>query len=440
MKQTWLECIECGRKSDLLDERNFKCPNCGNLFDVNHDFNFLGMDANELLDLFDKRAKANPFYSEDPCVRSGVWRFKEWIMPFLPKEHIVTLEEGNVRIIKASPRLHKWIGGDIGIWIIQEGMSPTGSFKDFGGTVMMTIAKAGNIKLVIVASTGDTSAMAALYASVAGINCAVVLPRDYVTPVQMIQPLVHGATVITLPGKFDACMTAVRELVHAGRGFPANSINPTRIEGHQASVFLTAQFLKWSLPDYFVVPVGNGSNSSSVGKAIRLMNSFGFKKVPRILGCQSEAAKPLARSWLAVKEQKGKVTMADWQAEYRDMETGETTATAALIGKPVSRQKVMREIIYTDGLMEVAQEEDLNQAIFECGEAGPFVCPQTGTALAGLRNAVRKGEIAKGSLIFVISTATGMKFAEAAAKHSGQGKIVHASDCETETVAKILGI
>lgn len=443
MAQTWLQCISCGQTAYLLAERKFKCPSCDGLFDVMHNFKLLGKTVDELVVIFD--ARANPTgagNTDDPKRKSGVWRFKEWIMPYLPDKHIVSLGEGNVPIVKAGRHLMDWVGGDIDLHLILEGLGPTGSFKDFGGTVMMSVAKAMGIKAVGCASTGDTSAMAAAYAAAAGIKCFVILPKGKVTPVQLAQPLVHGAMVITLPGSFDDCMEVMQELVRDYGAFPANSLNSTRIEGHQATVFLTVQYFGWKLPDWFAVPIGNGSNSSSVGKALRLLTEFGMPNYTKILGCQSRAANPLAKSWGSVRLGNFGAHanfLNQWRNLYQKVEVGETTATAARIGDPVSRNKVMREIVNSEGAMQVAEEEDLNEAVAICGKDGYFVCPQTGIALAGVRNAVRKGWIKKGERVVVVSTATGLKFTDSAAANL-EKNIINAGNCKPETVAKILGL
>ncbi|MDP3052637.1 MAG: threonine synthase [bacterium] len=437
IKQSWLSCIGCGYKTDLLDERKFECPKCGNLYDIEHDFNLQEGSRARYIGVFDSRIISSAFHSKNPSDCSGVWRFKEWVMPFLPDDYIVTLREGFVPIVCAGKHLREWVG-DIELYLILEGMTPTGSFKDFGGTVMMSVAKAAGIKAVACASTGDTSAMAAAYAAAAGIQCAVLLPKGKITPVQLAQPLVYGAKVILLPGDFDDCMKVMKELVANYGVYPANSLNPARIEGHQATVFQIAQYFKWQLPDWIAVPVGNGSNCSSIGKAMRLMKKFGFKKISQILGCQSEAANPLAKSW-NLTEKDSQIFLDKWKSNYQPIKVGETSATAARIGNPVSRDKVMREIIYSNGAMQIASERDLNEAVSVCGRDGYFVCPQTGMALAGIRNAVNKGWIKKGKRVVVVSTATGLKFTETAAAHL-EKNIISAKDCRTETAAKILNL
>jgi threonine synthase len=445
MEQTRLVCMDCGYRSDLLSERSFRCPKCNGLYDIEHDFRRLNYDFLDIdiaacegrtdglhvhfKKVFDERAR-NSFRSVGPRYTSGIWRFKEWIMPFIPDDQIVTLGEGNVPIIPAGKNLRAWVG-DVELYIIMEGMTPTGSFKDFGGTVMMSIAKAAGIKAVCCASTGDTSAMAAAYAAAAGIKCIVILPKGKITPVQLSQPLLHGAIVILLPDNFDACMRVMQELVLRFGVYPANSLNPSRIEGHQATVFLVAQHFNWQLPAWIAVPVGNGSNCSSVGKALRLMKGFGFDVPTQILGCQSSAANPLSLCW------QSSLSLQEWERVYKKIEVGETTATAARIGDPVSRKKVMREITKSNGAMQIASENDLNEAVAICGTDGINVCPQTGMALAGVRNAVRHGQIKSGQRVVVVSTAAGLKFGETVASRLQQN-IITASDCQTETVARIM--
>jgi len=442
--QTWLACInkKCNHKTDLLNERKFRCPNCNSLYDIEHDFSLLNKDFNDYKKIFDERAShATGNIKNDPRYTSGVWRFHEWIMPFLPVNQIVSLGEGNCPIIKAGDNLKKWIGADINLFIILEGMTPTGSFKDYGGTVLMSIAKAIGIRAVACASTGDTSAMAAAYATSAGIKCVVVLPRGHTTSTQLAQPLVHGARIINLPGDFDDCMSVMQELIKDHNIYPANSLNPARIEGHQATVFQIAQAFEWSLPDWIALPIGNGSNCSSIGKGMKLLEKFGIKKISKILGCQSEAANPLAKSFkeakLNHKKNKQESFINHWEESYKPIQAGTTSATAARIGNPVSRTKVMREITHSNGTIQTSSEYDLNNAVTQVGLDGHFVCPQTGTALAGVRNAVHNGDIKKNETVVVVSTATGLKFTDRAAKNL-EKNIVNLKTCDTKTVAAII--
>ena len=429
--QTWLQCIQCGNTADLLTARQFNCSVCGGLFEVGHDFSNLG-NVVALKRKFRSRMSDFSIVSE-PWRQSGVWRYGELIMPHLPEEYIVSLAEGNVPILHAGRQLCQWVGTN-NLWLILEGMTPTGSFKDFGMTVLVSIAKAAGIKAIACASTGDTSASAAAYAAAAGMKCVVLLPAGKITPVQLAQPLVHGATVVTLPGPFDECMRVQRELVACYGAYPANSINPARIEGHQATAFQIAQFFNWTMPNWIALPVGNGSDCSSVGKGMRLLARLGF--VPhssRILGCQSSAACPVAASWHE------DVCLSDWLRDYKPTKVGETDANAMRIGEPVSAVKVMHEINASHGAMQIASEEDLHAAVAACGRDGIFVCPQTGVALAGIRNAVFNGNIKKTETVVAVSTATGLKFTGSATRHL-EKEIIVMDNCNTPDVAKVIDL
>lgn len=434
---SWLKCMDCGAKMPLYGTVKFTCP-CGGLYDVEHDFSRLDMRRPyDIQVIFDDRSRP----SQEIEHRSGVWRFRELIMPSICDEEIISLGEGTIPILPAGNNLRKWVGGKLDLWVMLEGLTTTGSFKDFGGTVAISVAKVSGIKSVVCASTGDTSAMAAAYAAAAGMNCSVVLPKGQVTSVQLAQPIAHGAKVILIPGSFDDCMKVVRELVDTGRAFPINSINPTRIEGHQATVFLATQFFGWEMPDAFVVPVGNGSNSSSVGKAMRtLVNLRLTGKMAKLIGVQSEAANPLAQSWERVRQSHNLVSAKDWAKAYEPQhDLGKTQATAARIGNPVSYKKVIREVVLSGGAVLSAGEFELNKAVMVAGSDGHLVCPQTGTALAGLRQAVSRSIIKPRSRVVVVSTATGLKFPDVAVNFS-KGLIAESSSCETEAVAELIGV
>lgn len=439
---SYMRCMDCGDQVDLYGATKFTCD-CGGLYDVCH---FAEDNPMNWLRRFDDRSATGSLLAASqrhlsPLYNSGVWRFHELIMPSLPVEDIVSLGEGILPFWQAGNNLRRWVGGNLDLWIIPEGLTPTGSFKDFGGTVAMSVAKKSGVKAVICASTGDISAMAAAYAAKAGITCVVVLPKGKVTPVQLAQPIAHWAKVVVTPGTFDDCMRIVRELVDTGRTFPINSLNPTRIEGHQATVFLAAQFFGWELPDAFVVPVGNGSNSSSIGKGMRtlynkrLVNDVGTK----LIGAQSLAANPLAKTW----EMSQHENVADpdlWKRLYKPFDSiGVTTATAALIGNPVSYRKVMREINASRGAVLTAQENELNEAVLVAGSDGHFVCPQTGTALAGLRQSVERGIIKPGQRVVVVSTATGLKFPDVPVQFS-KNACIESKTCETAEIADIIGV
>ncbi|HTR18441.1 MAG TPA: threonine synthase [Candidatus Paceibacterota bacterium] len=431
-----LRCIECGNVQDLYRERKFRCV-CGGLFEVVHNHENLSLLRQFLESQFQRRAAG---FIESPPGRSGVWRFYELIMPEMRSDEMITLGEGIVPIVRAGPHISRWVGGDLDLWLILEGQGPTGSFKDFGGAVMMSVAKKAGVSAVACASTGDTSAMTAAYSAVANFPCVVLLPQGKYTAVQLTQAVAYGARVIDIPGTFDDCMRVMSDLVEHHGVYPANSLNPSRIEGHQATVFLIAQAFNWILPEWFAVPVGNGSNSSSIGKGMRLLLEHGFvQKGARILGCQSEAANPLAASWQKIRDIPNEQKLSCWRNVYRRrIDLGETVATAARIGDPVSREKVMREIVASNGAVTQADEGSIVHATQLSARDGIMVCPQTGIALAGLREAVARNVVKKGERVVVVSTATGLKFPEAYGVNANA--IEKAADVSTKTVAKMLGL
>jgi len=423
-KQNWLRCMHCGHTADLLSERKFICPQCGNLYDVVQPEmpQFIRSEAFSLLkELFNSRAVSSLSHSrrQDPTILSGVWRYKELILPEVPNEAIVTLGEGNSPIVRIGRHLQELIG-DVELFLILEGEGPTGSFKDWGGTVMMTVAKLAGIPMIGCVSTGDTSAMTAAYAAAAGIPAFVILPEGKITENQLAQVLAYGAKVILIPDDFDAGNKVFRQLVEAGLVFPANSINPTRIAGHQATVFRIAQFFGWQLPDWIAAPVGNGSNTSSLGLGIEKLRQFDVAPA-RVLGVQSDKANPLFRSYQDMMPScyesecdPGPVSIAAkrevWERKYVPMTAEETIASAMRIGNPTSWKKVMRSILGTDGSMSEGREAELAGIIAAAGKDGLLICPQTAVMLDGVRRSIQAGVIRPGSRVVGVSTANGLKF------------------------------
>lgn len=438
--------MDCGLKANPLKERVFKCPECGGLYDV---------ETSDVITLPGFREKM----FDERCIpgkssynNSGVWRFSGTgglLMPFLDHSDTVSLGEGLHRMTRAGENLRGLVGGDLDLWILEEGANPTGSFKDNGMTVAVSVAKSSRAKITICRSTGDTSAAAAAYSAHAGIPCVVLLPRDQgITAAQMAQPLAHGAIVITYPGTFDSVKDAYNELVASGMAYSVNSINPFRIEGHTATAYLSTQFFRWELPDWFAVPVGNGSNSTSIGIGMRRLLSSGIVQDPgRILGVQTHSATPLYNSWRCAGD--GDPVMADeWLKCYVPQTKhipGLTAASAQDIGDPASFKKVIREIGgYREtegfpGAMEVAEEKDLRAALSAAAKDGLEVCPQTAVVFAGLRTAVAKGIVGAGSRVVVVSTAHMMKFTDAAVAASGN-EIKEITSCSADEIARIAGL
>lgn len=434
--RTVLRCIACDNEQDLLKERVFKCNACGNILEVIHKYPRLRRrDISDMKQVFDERCAPR---LGNPLTQSGIWRYKELIGPTFPPEHIVTLGEGFSPIVPAGKHMREFIGGNVDVWMIMEGENPTGAFKAYGMTVLVTCAVMAGAKFIVCSSTGDTAAALAAYAAKAGIPCAVLMEQGGVTKVQGVHPPAHGAQTIMVPSKFDGIMRIVTELYERG-GYPGNSKHPMRIEGHQATMFQIAHARNWTLPDWVVGPVGNGSNLSSIDKGQECLLALGFvDKRARILGCQAAGADPLSRSYFEAEKQSGDLLCA-WRHLYQPVPALEDFATAMNIGDPVSREKVMRGVCRSGGAMETAGKSEAHSAMLACAKDGYFACPQTGVAVDGVRRAVEKGVIKDGESVYIVSTATGLKFSEQFEPHV-RGSIRVAPDANVETIAHMLNL
>ena len=243
----WFECVNgCPGRYSLL-EIIYRCPTCNDLLDVAHDIEPLKRrSAAAWMQLFDDRYRRNTF-----PYGSGVWGKKEWVVPFLDNENIVSTYEGGTNLLWAD-RYGKMLGVE-DLWVKQCGNSHTGSFKDLGMTVLVSVVKhmikeGEPIAAIACASTGDTSAALANYCAAAGIPAVVLLPRDKVSPAQLVQPLANGALVLSLDTDFDGCMALVQEITQERRVYLANSMNSLRIEGQKTvSIELVQQF-DWEVP------------------------------------------------------------------------------------------------------------------------------------------------------------------------------------------------
>lgn len=396
--RSWYECVRgCGRRYSL-SEVVYRCEECGGLLDVQHDLDELkSKSAQEWKDIFEKRSTSTkaPF-------DSGVWQYKEWVMPQLEVENIVSLKEGHTNTFKANQ-----LGEQVGmpdLWVKLCGNSHTGSFKDLGMTVLVSmvkqmIATGRKIRAVACASTGDTSAALAAYAAAANIPSVVLLPRGKVSTEQLIQPIANGALVLALDTDFDGCMQIVKRLSEDPTVYLANSMNSLRIEGQKTVAFEIAEHFDWQIPDWIVIPAGNLGNVSALGKGFLLMKALGLiEKLPRIACAQAEQANPFYLSFRSGFQQLVPVS------------AGPTSASAIQIGNPVSYERAVKVVKEFDGLVEQADETEIANAAARADCTGLYTCPQTGVALAVLFKLIERGVIRESQRTVVISTAHGLKF------------------------------
>lgn len=398
--RAWFQCFAGCDERYELDEIVYRCRKCNSLLEVRHDMEALSQrGASEWKDLFARRwgAPAGPF-------ASGVWAKKEWVCPRVDDQNIVTMNEGCTPLLKV-PQLGRSIGvRDLHVKLC--GNAHTGSFKDLGLTVLVSMVKqmrseGKDIPAVACASTGDTSAALAAYCARAGIQSVVFLPRGKISTAQLIQPIANGALTLALDTDFDGCMKLVQQVCSENNIYLANSMNSLRVEGQKTVSVEIVQQLGWEVPDWVVIPGGNLGNVSALGLGFEMMRDLGLiDRVPRICCAQSARANPLYQSYLKNFE------------SFEALQAKRTLATAIQIGNPVSIWKAIRTLKNFDGVSEQASEDELADACARADRVGLFACPHTGVALAALIKLVERGEIGRDDRVVVISTAHGLKFTQ----------------------------
>jgi threonine synthase len=377
----------------------YQCPACAGLLQVEHDLDALRHRSPAgWMRTFDDRYKRTAW-----PYGSGVWGKREWVCPEIRDENVVSMDEGGTNMFWAE-RFGREIGLE-DLWVKQCGNSHTGSFKDLGMTVLVSvvrqmIADGGGIRAVACASTGDTSAALAAYAAAASIPAIVILPKGKVTTAQLVQPLANGACVLALDTDFDGCMQIVRRLVEEEGVYLANSMNSLRLEGQKTLSIEMVQQFDWQVPDFIIIPGGNLGNVSALGAGFDMMVDLGLiTRRPRIVVAQAAAANPLYKAYTN-----------GWQ--FEPIVAKPTAASAIQIGNPVSIARAIRTLQRFDGIVEQATESELADAAARADRTGMFNCPHTGVALAALEKLLARGEITRRDRVIVISTAHGLKFAE----------------------------
>jgi len=349
--------------------------------------------------LFDER-----FMRTEWPYGSSVWGKKEVVCPEVENDNIVSMFEGGSNLFWAE-RLGKIIGLE-DLWVKQCGNSHTGSFKDLGMTVLVSMvsqmrAEGKDIPAVACASTGDTSAALAAYCASAGMQAVVFLPKNKVSIPQLIQPISNGAITLSLDTDFDGCMRLVQEVCRKNNIYLANSMNSLRIEGQKTVSMEIVQQLDWEVPDWVIIPGGNLGNMGALGKGFLLMEELGLlRRRPRLACAQAANANPLYESYLTGFK------------EFKPKKAKKTLASAIQIGNPVSVRKAIDMLKEFNGVVEQATEDELANAAALADTTGLFCCPHTGVALAVLFKLIKQNVVKPGEKVIVISTAHGLKFTD----------------------------
>jgi threonine synthase len=369
---TWQVCPTCGNEAAESDPHS-RCRHCGGMLEIRHRPDFT---AAELLQRFARPSA------------SGVWRFREVVLPSAAE--VISHPEGNTPLLHRVA-LDRWTGLTH-LWLKHEGHNPTGSFKDRGMTVGVTQAWRLDAPAVACASTGNTSASLAAYASQAGIPALVLVPAEGVALGKLAQALAYGAKTLLVRGDFDDCLRLVEEASSRLGVYLLNSINPFRLEGQKTIVLELLQQLGWEPPDWIVLPAGNLGNTAAFGKALREAHAWGLiSRIPRLAAVQAAGAAPFARSY-----EEGFV------ARYRVK--AETVATAIRIGDPASYDRAVRAIQETDGVVLAVEDADLLEAKAAVDACGVGCEPASAASIAGARALVRRGKIRSEDRVVAVLT------------------------------------
>jgi len=403
-------CLGCS-KTFSIEKLHYTCPECGGVFLLrDNSFDRLQKTpGKKWRQRFDLRAATK--------VRAlrGIFRFYELIAPVVENEDIIYLGEGNTPIIPASRHLESQTGQKFAFK--NDGQNPSASFKDrgmacaFSYLKKMIREKDWQQVVTICASTGDTSASAALYGAYVGapVRSVVILPQGRVTTQQLSQPLGSGAHVIELPGVFDDCMKVVENLADRFRVALLNSKNAWRILGQESYAFETAQWYDWDMAGKALfIPIGNAGNITAVMAGfLKLKNLNIIDELPRIFGVQSRHADPVFRYYREKPDKRS----------FKPVKVTSSVAQAAMIGNPVSfpRVRALAEIYEKKqgaGSFQVLQVEE--QAIVEgmllANRNGHIACTQGGECLAGMLRAKELGLLEKNETAVLDSTAHALKF------------------------------
>lgn len=373
-------CPRCGDTTPELSDAA-ECSSCGGLLDVIHATPPAHGAA--LLALFGVRAGLKP--GSEP---SGVWRYRELVMPSAvdpvshPEGNTPLLARGSVQTFARSASLI----------LKHEGHNPTGSFKDRGMTVAVTQARRIGARAVACASTGNTSASLAAYASHAGIPALVFVPRGQIALGKLAQSLAYGARTLIVDDDFDGCLRLAREASRELGVYLVNSINPWRIEGQKTIVFELLQQLGYDAPDWIALPAGNLGNTSAFGKALREAFALGMiTRVPRLLAVQAAGAAPFAASFAAHFATRRPVHAA-------------TIATAIKIGDPASWDRAVRAITETNGVVASVTDDEILDAKAVIDASGVGCEPASAASVAGVRQLRDKGVIGEHERVVAILT------------------------------------
>ena len=417
-ENAYLKCIDpsCGLEYPI-NTRNIECER-GHLLDVK----YKNRPSPELKELFyNRRNSQGNIFNE-----SGVWRFRE-LLNFCQvdtgnkeecSKYLVSLDGAEGR--QSKPYQMSKVADFLGmnhqsLWLQPEGYNPSGSFKDNGMSTAVTHAKLVGAKKIICASTGNTSAAAAMYAANENMDCDVYIPAGQIAPGKLSQAYQFGAQIVQVQGNFDDALAKSLDDAKNHDGYTVNSVNPFRIEGQKTIPYRVIEYLNWNPPDWIVYPGGALGNISSCGKALMELYEWGWiKKIPRIAVINSEGASTLYDLYNGgfdgqkLRWNKGNPDKELIQRYYKHMDDKgirpKTKATAIQIGKPANIFKGLRALEFTNGIVEKVSDAEMLDGMSIVGLNG-FDCEMaSGASPAGVRKLVEKEIIKKDDVVVGILT------------------------------------
>ena len=346
--------------------------------------------------------------------RGVIDEYRSWL-PVTDQTPVITLREGGTPLVYACV-LSEMLGNEI--WLKVEGANPTGSFKDRGMTMAISKAAEDGAKAVICASTGNTSASAAAYATKAGMKPVVLVPQGKIAMGKLAQAIAHGATLLQVKGNFDDCLTLARQLSENYPVALVNSVNPYRIEGQKTAAFEVVDMLG-AAPDIHVMPVGNAGNITAYWKGYQEYRKAGTSRnLPMMWGFQASGAAPIVKNKI--------------------IKNPETIATAIRIGNPASWDQAVAAQVGSKGLIDsVTDKEILSAYRLVAAKEGVFVEPSSAAGIAGLIKKKAQKKLPTGKTIVVTVTGNGLKDVQWVLNSAGKPIII---PVDMKRAAKVIGL
>lgn len=354
------------------------------------------------------------------CNLSNAWpglicRYADFL-PVSDKTPVITLQEGNTPLIPL-PAISDRLGRQVRVFAKYDGLNPTGSFKDRGMTMAISKAKEDGAEAVICASTGNTSASAAAYASRGGMRAFVLIPDGKIALGKLSQALIYGAEVIAIQSNFDKALELVQQMASSYPITLVNSVNPYRLEGQKTGAFEVVEALG-DAPDWLCIPVGNAGNITAYWMGFKQYHAAGKnQKLPQMMGFQAAGAAPIVT---------GKI-----------VENPETIATAIRIGNPASWQKAIAAQTESGGAFHSVTDAEIIEAYrILAGEEGIFCEPASAASVAGLLKV--KDQVPTGATVVCVLTGNGLKDPDTAIA-SASAKFHQGVAPDLDNIAKVMG-